>query len=416
MRVLIAGQTFYPAYNGQAIFTTNLAEGLVKRGHEVLVIRPSLTGKPERNSRHGVQIEAIRSVPLNFLHPDVFYTPFPKNAIRSIFQDFKPNIIHIHDHYPISQTVFRTAKKIGIKVVGTNHFMPENATPYLPWATKLKPIYDWLLWRWVFFLYNNLDISTAPSKTAVSIVQKNGLKVPTYAISCGIDQDHFHFESNIDREKWLLKYGLNPEKVTLIFVGRVDNEKRLDILIQAFQQLKRSDIQLAIAGIGAARKDLEKLVNDLNIEDKIHFLGFVQEEDLPALLNSADIFTMPSEAELLSIATLEAMSCGLPIVAAQAGALPELVTNGVNGYLFKAGDNTDAAIAISTLVNHPERWERMGQASAEKAQHHNLEYVVQRYEKLYESVLSKPVQSRKPTIVKRKPSTTKRIRNSTDTL
>ena len=209
---------------------------------------------------------------------------------------------------------------------------------------------------------------------------------------------------------------MNPEKVTLIFVGRVDNEKRLDILIQAFQQLKRSDIQLAIAGIGAARKDLEKLVNDLNIEDKIHFLGFVQEEDLPALLNSADIFTMPSEAELLSIATLEAMSCGLPIVAAQAGALPELVTNGVNGYLFKAGDNTDAAIAISTLVNHPERWERMGQASAEKAQHHNLEYVVQRYEKLYESVLSKPVQSRKPTIVKRKPSTTKRIRNSTDTL
>lgn len=416
MRVLIAGQTYYPAYNGQAIFTTNLAEGLVKRGHEVLVIRPSMTGQPERKNRHGVQIEAIRSIPLNFLHPDVFYTPLPKNAIRSIFQEFRPHITHIHDHYPISQTVFRTAKKFGIKVVGTNHFMPENATPYLPWAIKLKPIYDWLLWRWVFFLYNNLDLSTAPSKTAVSIVQKNGLKVPTYAISCGIDQDYFHFESNIDREKWLLKYGLNPEKVTLIFVGRVDNEKRLDILIQAFQQLKRSDIQLAIAGIGAARKDLEKLVNELNLEDRIHFLGFVQEEDLPALLNSADIFTMPSEAELLSIATLEAMSCGLPIIAAQAGALPELVTNGINGYLFKAGDNSDAAFAISTLVNHPERWERMGQASAEKAQHHNLEFVVQRYEKLYESVLLKPVQSRRPTLVKRKTSTTKPIRNSTDTL
>jgi len=223
MRVLIAGQTYYPAYNGQSIFTTNLAEGLVRRGHEVLVIRPSLTGPPERNNRHGVQIEAIRSVQLNFLHPDVYYTPFPGDAVRSIFRKFKPDIAHIHDHYPISQAVYRNTRRIGIKVVGTNHFMPENATPYLPWAASLKPIYDWLLWHWVFNLYNSLDVATAPSKTAVSIVHKSGLKAPTYAISCGINQDHFHLDTDINQRAWRQSFGLNPDSVTVLFVGRVDH-------------------------------------------------------------------------------------------------------------------------------------------------------------------------------------------------
>lgn len=415
MRVLIAGQTYYPAYNGQSIFTTNLAEGLVKRGHEVLVIKPSVIGLPERTSRNGVQIEGIRSVKLNHFHPDVFYTPFPGSAIRSIFRKFNPEIVHIHDHYPISQSVYRTARKIGVRVVGTNHFMPENVTPYLPFTENLKPIYDWILWHWVFSLYNGLDISTAPSKTAVSIVQSNGLTVPTYAISCGIDQGQFHLDPNINRKAQRQHFGLNPASITVLFVGRVDYEKRLDILIRAIHQLKSSDVQLVIAGKGAATGDLKKMVCDLGLEVRVHFLGFVPDEELPALINSSDIFAMPSEAELLSIATLEAMSCGRPVLAARAGALPELVTNGVNGYLFKAGDDNDAARALRSMTDHPERWKRMGQASAEKAKQHNLDLVVQRYEKLFESLLSKPLQQKRREKFKRKRSTTKRIHNSIDT-
>ena len=97
---------------------------------------------------------------------------------------------------------------------------------------------------------------------------------------------------------------------------------------------------------------------------------------------------MPSEAELLSISTLQAMGCSRPILAANAVALPELVTEDLNGMLFKPGDVTDAARCIQWLADHRERWSGMGAASLAKVQAHSLENIVRQYETLYESVLA----------------------------
>ena len=101
---------------------------------------------------------------------------------------------------------------------------------------------------------------------------------------------------------------------------------------------------------------LKDLVNRLQLEDQVRFTDFVPASDLPGLLNSVEYFAMPSEAELLSIASLEAMASGLPILAARARALPELVTDGLNGYLFNPGDAADAARCMEMLVDHPENW------------------------------------------------------------
>jgi len=97
---------------------------------------------------------------------------------------------------------------------------------------------------------------------------------------------------------------------------------------------------------------------------------------------------MPSEAELLSIATLEAMACGRPVLAAAAMALPELVSDNVNGYLFQPGDPADAARCLALLADHPERWPEMGKASLEKVQQHSLDRGLAQYEELYRSVLT----------------------------
>ena len=389
MRIIIAGQTYYPAFNGQSIFTRNLAEGLAQRGHQVLVAVPFTPSRDPRSAGSKVQIKGIKSIPLAFLHPDATYPLSVGREVRQVIKEFQPEIIHIHDHYPISRAMVSMARANDIKVVGTNHFMPENLTPYLPLPGSFKIGVHWILWQWMLTLYNQLDLVTAPSRTAAAILRLQGLKPRVYSISCGVDTARFHPDRSLDRESWRSRYGFDENRTLFLFVGRVDGEKRLDVIIRAFHKLGRKDIQLGIIGRGAAQGKFQALVRELGMQEVVHFTGFVPGEDLPSLINSADIFAMPSEAELLSIATIEAMACGLPILAARAQALPELVTNGENGYLFRAGDIDDAMRSIALLADRPERFPSMGEVSLKKVQVHGLERTLQSYEKLYEMVCSR---------------------------
>ncbi|MGE5074092.1 MAG: glycosyltransferase family 4 protein, partial [Anaerolineae bacterium] len=161
---------------------------------------------------------------------------------------------------------------------------------------------------------------------------------------------------------------------------------------RALKLLKRDDIQLGVAGQGQAVAGWTAMAKKLGLGDRAVFTGFIPNEDLPKLLNSVDFFTMPSEAELLSIASLEAMACGKPLLLADAVALPELVAPGVNGYLFKPSNPSDAAHHMELLADHPEKWAEMGRASLERVQDHSIEKTVSRYEALYRQAVSgKPV-------------------------
>ena len=172
-------------------------------------------------------------------------------------------------------------------------------------------------------------------------------------------------------------------------MGRLDGEKRLDVLIEAISLLPRDDIQLAVGGKGLYEQILRKQVQALGLEGRVKFIGFVQPEDLPNLYNSVDVFTMPSPEELQSIATLEAMACGKPILAANARALPELVQTDVNGYLFKSNDPKDAAQGIEHLINARDKWKVMGKAGFERAQLHSLESSIEHYEEHYKMIFER---------------------------
>jgi 1,2-diacylglycerol 3-alpha-glucosyltransferase len=388
MRILIAGTTYYPASNGQAIFTVNLAEGLAKRGHEVLVAFPSDKVTPYCAERNGVQLEGIKSINLKALHGDAYFSPFPRKSVRKIFESFRPEIAHIQDHYPLSRIVVLMARRYKIKSVGTNHFMPENLAAYSGWLADIKPLHRWLGWAWMMEVYKRLDIATAQSKGAAELMREQGLRIPVFPLSCGIDLQRFYPDPHVDRNACRVRYGLDPQRKLFLFIGRVDAEKKLDVLVRAMSHLKRNDVQLVIAGRGEVLEELQALAAELNLGERVRFPGFIPAEDLPVLLNSVDIFTMPSEAELLSLASLEAMACGRPVLLADAVALPELVDVGVNGYLFRPGDPLDAAKYIDLLASQPERWPEMGQASIKKAQFHGLENTISQYEMLYGKLLS----------------------------
>jgi 1,2-diacylglycerol 3-alpha-glucosyltransferase len=388
MRILIAATSNYIAFHGQAIFTLNLAEGLVKKGHAVQVLVASEQGRAYQSERNGVRIEALPALNLKAFHPDVFLPLFSARTVLRAIQAFKPDILHIQDHYPVCRNAIISAHRLGIKTVATNHFMPENLAPYVPLLSRIKPVFNWVLWHWMRETYDRSDAVVAPSRTAAGLLKSIGLRPQVFPISCGVDALLFHTDPLVDRSAWRAQYGIDPHRIIFFFVGRVDREKHLDVLLRALQVLNREDIQLVIAGKGAWKKRLNALAEQLRLGTRVHFTGFLAQADLPSVLNSIDIFVMPSEAELLSISTLQAMGCSRPVLAANAVALPELVSDEINGLLFKPGDVTDAARCMEWFADHPERWSSMGAASQEKSQAHSLEKIVRKYEILYEQVLA----------------------------
>lgn len=387
MKILLAGQAFYQHNNGQAVFTINLAEGLAQAGHAVIVLAPSARGRPDRQEQHGVVIQTVPTLPLKY---NANVTAFSDRIVTQTLAAFQPDVVHIQDHYFLSRTVLhsvlRNARSRSVKLIGTNHFLPDNLTDNLGLPAWVRqPVQQWL-WRTLLTVYNQLDGVTTPTATGVAILKAVGLRVPVQAISCGVDSWRFRPRPALDRAALRRKYGLAVDKRLLLFVGRVDHEKCLDLMIRALAHLQRDDLQFVIAGTGSHQAVLTALAQELGLGAQVVFTGFVPERDLPLLYNSVDAFVMPSHAELQSIATLEAMASGLPVVAANARALPELVAEAVNGYLFAPNGAEDAARAIAKLLDNQARWAALSAAALDKVKAHTANSTIHCYLNWYQQV------------------------------
>jgi glycosyltransferase involved in cell wall biosynthesis len=285
----------------------------------------------------------------------------------------------------------RLARRHRIPVVGTNHFLPANWSNNLYIPRSVQGVVHKAMWKDMLQVFNQLDAATTPTETAVAILRKQDIHIPVKAISCGVDQEEFCLMPDIDRNAVRRHYRLAIDVPVLLYVGRVDREKGLDSLLQAAALADANDFQIAIAGKGMHRDTLIESVQDLGLSQRVVFPGYVPSDDLPVLLNSIDAFVMPSAAELQSIATLEAMSCARPILAANARALPELVEHGVNGYLFTPHSADHLYETIRLFLNSRARWAQMGEASLQRARPHQLDRTIARYVEWYESICRRTI-------------------------
>ena len=263
MRILISGTTYSPSLNGQAIFTVNLAERLAAKGHEVTVMFPSERRGAYRSVRNGVHLEHARSIQLSLIHPNVWLSTPSAREVSEMFDTAQPQVLHIQDHYPPTGLMLREARRRGVRIMGTNHFMPENVTPYFPVPRAIKPLFNWMLWKWMLQSYNQAEVVTAQSRAAAELIRMQGLRPPVFPVSCGIDLKRFHPDPTVDRAACRKRHGLDPKRTIFLFVGRVDQEKRVDVLLRAMKLLQRDDIQLAVAGQGAAAKEFQALAKKL---------------------------------------------------------------------------------------------------------------------------------------------------------
>lgn|SRR5512140_963937 len=384
MRILIACQTYAHSRNGPAVFTRRLAESLAGLGHAVCVVAPASGPHSERAVEAAVELEGIRALPLS-RSANVFVTFLERPALRRVFDAFSPDVVHVQDHYPLCAAVIREARLRGVPLIASNYFTPLAMTRQVR-ALSFRA-FERFLWWTVVRTFDEAQVVTTPTPTAVALLAGQGLRAPLRAISCGVDLASFH-PAPVDRAAVRERFGLSPSRRLLLYLGRVERDKSLDVLVEAVRLLGRADVQLGIIGTGVDLERMRKVAAPLG--EAVAFAGFVESADLPDLLRSADLFGMPSANELQSIASLEAMSVGLPVLAANAGALPELVSDEINGRLFRPGDARDAADAIEWLLAHAADWSRMGEESLRRAREHDWRLVLERYVALYEEVAGAP--------------------------
>jgi len=386
MKILFGTDNFYPNVNGAANFTYALTKGLAEIGHDIFVIAPSTKFKNTLTKHEGITVYGIRSVAIpKIIHPARLRIPLTINptTIKAIVEEINPEVIHVQDHFMIGSKVVDAGRNLRIPLVGTNHFLPENFIHYFYPPNFVKKTLSKFAWKQFINVYKHLDVIIVPTETAASLLRNIGLKNLIISISSGVDLDRFNPKNNGDYLR--KRYKIASSNPVVLFVGRIDKEKNIDVLIKAFSKvLTSSDARLVIAGKGKEKSNLVNLSKKLGIDKHVIFTGFISEKGLPDLYRIADLFVIASIAELQSIATMEAMASGLPIIATKAIALPELVYNGKNGYLFNVGDVKTLANQILEIIRNPHLKKKMSENSLKIISHHALNKTIKSYGNLYQ--------------------------------
>ncbi len=387
MKILIASDLHYPTINGVATFSRNLAKGLAAHGHEVLVIAPSQTGKKSKEVDGNHVIVRTVSVPFPF-YQNFRISLNPNREVKKIIDDFDPDVIHIQMLMSIGQAAMRFGNKAGIPIVSTNHAMPENLMDNLRLLAPVSRPINYILKAYGARFHSKADFVTMPTQSAIEMFNASDrMDTPMDAVSNGIDLSRFTV-GKAPAELYT-KFKIPKHLPIVSYVGRLDAEKHLPVLLRAFVGVQEvmPDIHLVVVGDGTERPVLINLAYELGISQHVTFTGRVSEEELTDLHKIGTVFCMPSPAELQSIATLEAMASGQPVVAVDAGALRELCQDQRNGYLCEQDDDVMIGDAILAILADNDLREKMSKESLAIAQTHDLQTTLARFEEIYTGLI-----------------------------
>lgn len=390
VRVLVVSDQYAPMVGGVPTVTRTLAHGLAERGHLVRLLVPSpgrrnrpATGRAaadraadEVGADDQVTVDFRRSVPWPW-YDGMRVAWLSGRAARKLITGFAPDVIHIHSPLTLGGMARRAGRRLGIPVVYTNHYLPQNARP----ARRRSRAFDAGFYAYLVWFGNNSTHATAPTSTALGLLRDRGLRIPSSVISNGVDLSTYRPGPASDQVRD--RYGLRADCPVILTVGRLSQEKAVDVLLEAAARLTQ-DAQIAIAGTGPDEGRLRAQAERLGLgADRVRFLGFVPGPELPAVYRLADVFAIPSAAELQSLTTMEAMATGLPVVAANAYALGELVADGRNGFLVTPGRPDELAACLDALLKEPDLRARMAAESLQIISAHELSRSLAHWESLY---------------------------------
>lgn len=401
MRIAVLTSS-YPRFDGDgtAPFVQSISEHLVKQGHEVCIVAPhdqavdQVTQSalnvhrfryiwPERwhIMGHARSLEAdVRIRPLAFLLLPLFLlAQFIK--LWQITGQQDSQLIHAHWVLPNGPVAALVARLRQIPLVVSLH----GSDMYVARKNNFFGLAARLVFR-------RASAVTAPSEELKQAAIKIWPQSKIHLLTWGADPQIFHSRPNNPALRNSL--GLNNEQTVILTIGRMVYKKGFDILIEAWATLAGQYPQhrLVIAGDGPLRIELTKLIEQDNLTDSVFLPGEISWHMVPEYLSLARIFVLPSVLDRsgnldgLPTVLLEAMSCGIPVIASHLAGIPEIIEDGQNGLLFPAGDSQALARKLVYLLDNPSAGERLGHAARDTIlREHNWNRVARNLTEIFDA-------------------------------
>lgn len=367
MRIVLFTETFLPKIDGIVTRLKHTVEHLQRQGDKVLVICPD-GGLREYK---GAKIHGVSGLPLP-LYPELKLA-IPRPTLRRVVEKFQPDIIHTVNPAVLGVGGIYYAKTMGIPLVASYHtHLPQYLQHYGLGAL------EGVLWELLKLGHNQASLNLCTSTAMVRELDSKGIE-RLDLWQRGVDTEMFQPHLTCRQMRHRLSQG-HPDAPLLLYVGRVSAEKQIDQLKPVLEAIPEA--RLAIVGDGPYREALEAHFAGT----QTNFVGYLQGLELATAFASADAFLFPSRTETLGLVLLEAMAAGCPVVAAASGGITDIVTDGVNGYLFPPEEPEGLVGATKRLLAANTERERLRENARQEAERWGWSAATQQLRGYYEAV------------------------------
>jgi glycosyltransferase involved in cell wall biosynthesis len=340
MRVLMMTNTYLPHVGGVARSVESFTRRLREQGHRVLVVAPEFEGRDEQEE------DTIRVPAIQKFNGSDFSVRLPiLNLLADQMHEFKPDIIHSHHPFLLGDTALRIAAAHDLPIVTTHHTMYEQYTHYVP---VQFPVFERFVVHMATEYANLCQHVIAPSQSVADVLTQRGVTTTITVIPTGIDLSAF---GQGDGGAWRAKLNMLAGAFVVGTVGRLAPEKNLGFLAEAVAAflLRHSGARFLVVGSGPSRATLEQVFAQHGLEDRLHFTGSLQGQELIDAYHAMDVFAFASKSETQGMVLAEALAAGRPVVALDAPGARETTPKPPAGELLAEEDEEAFAAALERM-------------------------------------------------------------------
>ena len=340
---------------GIARHCLGLSRALAKQGYEVHLVTLEFPGAPLQEEIDGVKVHRVL---IELGHPNfmmwVFiFNHFMEKKVATLNREVGFDLIHIHD-WLTALAGISSKQFLNKPLISTVHSMEVGRSQGLHNSDSF--LIDGIEWWMTYEAKHVIACSNSVKRELEDHFHLPSDKITV--IPNGVDVSKF--EVNVNRDDVKRQYGVAPHERVVLFVGRLVPQKGVDSLIRAIPLIasRHGNTKFLISGDGWSRGYLESLADSTGFGDRIRFLGFIPDSELPKLIASADVLVVPSIYEPFGIVALEGMAAGTPVVAANVGGLAEIIEHERTGVLVYPGNPESIAWGVNRVLSDPgfSRW------------------------------------------------------------